>query len=252
MLPSALRHIPVSGTIHRMFFDPKAKMLWFGVSRRAVAAVAMLCATVALVRGFGPMAEATADAGTVNVSRDGAVLRYADGAPPGFSGGFSEQSCHACHFHADVNSGAGRVTIAGVPERFVAGQSYRLTVTLTRPGMTLGGFQLTARFTAAGAQAGTLAPALDEDTRVGIVEQGNVQYAGQRQAGAELVAPNTARWTLVWTAPTTTAPVAFHVAANAADGDERVEGDYIHTAVAETSPTPRLVTAGSRQQLHTR
>jgi hypothetical protein len=188
----------------------------------------------------------------VNVSRDGAVLRYADGAPPGFSGGFNEQSCHACHFHADVNSGAGRVTIAGVPERFVAGQSYRLTVTLTRPGMTLGGFQLTARFTAGGTQAGTLAPALDENTRVGIAEQGNIQYAGQRQAGAALVAPNTARWTLVWTAPTTTAPVAFHVAANAADGDERVEGDYIHTAVAEASPTPRLVTSGPRQQLHTR
>ena len=32
---------------------------------------------------------------------------YAEGAPPGFSGGFKEDSCHACHFHAEPNSGAG-------------------------------------------------------------------------------------------------------------------------------------------------
>ena len=43
---------------------------------------------------------------------------YAEGAPPGFSGGFKEESCHACHFHAELNSGGGRVTIEGVPATF--------------------------------------------------------------------------------------------------------------------------------------
>jgi hypothetical protein len=46
---------------------------------------------------------------------------YAEGAPPGFSGGFKEESCHACHFHAEPNSGGGRVTIDGIPARFASG-----------------------------------------------------------------------------------------------------------------------------------
>ena len=67
---------------------------------------------------------------------------YAEGAPPGFSGGFKEDSCHACHFHAEVNSGGGRVRIEGVPAQFVAGQRYTLTVTLTRAGMKRAGSSL--------------------------------------------------------------------------------------------------------------
>ena len=47
---------------------------------------------------------------------------YAEGAPPGFSGGFKEDSCHACHFHEQPNSSGGRVTIEGVPASFEAGQ----------------------------------------------------------------------------------------------------------------------------------
>ncbi len=50
---------------------------------------------------------------------------YAEGAPPGFSGGFTEQSCEACHFHAAPNSGPGRLAIAGVPDRFAAGEAGR-------------------------------------------------------------------------------------------------------------------------------
>lgn len=172
-------------------------------------------------------------------SADGVVrapARYENGAPPGFSGGFNEQSCHACHFHAGINAGSGRVAIAGVPERFLPGERYPVTVTLTAPGIVLGGFQLTARFKDGGVQAGALGPAPEDAERIGVEVQGNVQYAGQREKGAALTAPNTARWALVWTAPTASGPVAFHVAANAANGDERVDGDYIYTTVAETSP----------------
>lgn len=204
--------------------------------RAAAASAATLFTTATIVVGFGLLGDRSPEAASRDSDRLGAAARYADGAPPGFSGGFNEQSCHACHFHADVNSGSGRVTIAGVPERFVAGERYRLTITLARPGMTLGGFQLTARVTDGGAQAGTLAPAPEDAERIGIDVQGDVQYAGQRQTGAALAAPDTARWALVWTAPTASFPVAFHVAANAADGDDRVDGDYIHTAVVETSP----------------
>lgn len=173
------------------------------------------------------------------VARPHAAAAYADGAPAGFSGGFGEASCDACHFHAAVNSGPGRAIIVGVPARFVAGERYPLTVTLERPGMVLGGFQLTARVKGNGAQAGTLAPAAGEEGRVRVEVREGVEYATQRQKGATLTAPGQGRWTLTWTAPESGESVVFNVAANAADGDGAVEGDYIHTAVAETAPSAR-------------
>jgi hypothetical protein len=167
------------------------------------------------------------------------VSGYADGAPAGFSGGFGEQSCHACHFHEDLDSGPGRVTITGIPKQFAPGGSYPVTVTLARPGMKLGGFQLTARFKEGGAQAGTLAPAPGEEERIRIDTQGTVQYANQRRTGAALTSANTVAWKLLWTAPHAARPVVFHAAANAANGDETVEGDFVHTHSVESSPERR-------------
>jgi len=158
---------------------------------------------------------------------------YADGAPPGFSGGFTEQSCDGCHFENEPNTGPGAVTLTGVPDMFVSGEKYPLTVTLTRPGMKLGGFQLAARFED-GTQAGTVERGPGEEKRVAIETQGNVQYANQRRAGAELTEPDTARWTLVWTAPAGARPVTFHVAANAADNDESTRGDYVFTTTTQS------------------
>jgi hypothetical protein len=161
---------------------------------------------------------------------------YAGGAPPGFSGGFTEQSCHACHFHADVNRGPGRVVLDGIPARFTAGERYPLSVTVARPGLKLGGFQLTARFKDGGAQAGTVAPANGDEPRIAVQAQGDIQYANQRDQGTAPTAPDAARWSLVWTAPRSGGTVVFHVAGNAADADGTAEGDYVHTAVAESAP----------------
>jgi hypothetical protein len=161
---------------------------------------------------------------------------YAEGAPPGFSGGFKEESCHACHFDAEPNSGGGRVTIEGVPASFAAGQRYTLTVTLTRSGMKRAGFQLAARFKDSGAQAGTVAPGPDEGERVGVASLGGVQYAGQKHAGSSVGAADAARWTIEWTAPGRGGPVTFHVAANAADGNENANGDFVYTQSEESQP----------------
>lgn len=186
---------------------------------RAVVSAATLCASAALVLA----------------STGAALSGYAEGAPPGFSGGFGEQSCHACHFHAELNSGPGRVTLTGVPEQFVAGQRYPLTITLAHPDMKRGGFQLTSRFEGGGAQAGVLAPAPGEEERIAVEAQGNVQYANQRGKGVVPAAPGAAKWSVEWTAPEARGPVVFHVSANAADGDETAEGDYIHTGMMTTT-----------------
>ena len=160
---------------------------------------------------------------------------YIDGAPGGFSGGFGEQSCHGCHFSADVNTPPGQVMIEGVPARFTPGQQYPITIALTRPGMKLGGFQIAARFKDGGAQAGSLEGRPSGGERVKFETQGGIQYASQTLMGAAVSEPGTARWTVVWTAPTGAA-VQFHVSANAADGDESAQGDYVYTAIAETTP----------------
>jgi hypothetical protein len=161
---------------------------------------------------------------------------YAEGAPPGFSGGFKEDSCHACHFHEELNAAPGRITIDGVPKTFTAGEQYTLTITLTRPGMKLAGFQLAARFKDAGAQAGTLAPGPADADRVGVESQGGVQYAGQKKVGVSLGAADAATWTIVWTAPASGGAVMFHVSANAANGNESADGDFVYTASAEAAP----------------
>ena len=160
---------------------------------------------------------------------------YADGAPPGFTGGFGEAACDACHFEAAVNTKPGQLTLTGVPERFVAGERYPLTVTLSRPGMAMGGFQLSARLETDGAQAGTLAPGPGEEERIRI-EPGKVQYANQRQGGTPLAEPGTAKWTVMWTAPATPGTVVVHAAANAADKDEAARGDYVYTTAATSRP----------------
>lgn len=161
---------------------------------------------------------------------------YAEGAPPGFSGGFKEDSCQACHFHEELNAAPGRVTIAGVPATYAAGERYTLTVTLTKPAMKMAGFQLAARFTDGGAQAGTLEPGAREGERVGVERSGDVQYAGQKKAGATVEGGEAVTWTVEWTAPEGGGPVIFHVAANAADGNGNAEGDFVYTASSESAP----------------
>jgi hypothetical protein len=161
---------------------------------------------------------------------------YAEGAPPGFSGGFKEDSCHACHFHEELNSGGGRVTIEGVPASFEAGRRYTLIVTLTRAGMKRAGFQLAARFKDSGAQAGALTPGSSEEERVTVESQGGIQYAGQKKAGSSVSAADDTRWTVEWTAPERGGPVIVQVSANAADGNGSADGDFVYTAASESSP----------------
>lgn len=160
---------------------------------------------------------------------------YADGPPPGFSGGFGEDHCRACHFGDGINDAQGRVTISA-PELYVPGQTYPVTVTLTRPGMKLGGFQLTARFEQGGTQAGTLALSDGDEERIKVLTDREVQYAYHRKPGSALTGPNVVRWTLRWTAPASGGAVQFNVAANAADADETQFGEFVYTAVTRSRP----------------
>jgi hypothetical protein len=186
----------------------------------SVAAAALLAASMRLVASHAP---------------------YPDGAPAGFSGGFKEDSCRACHFHQDLNEPSGRVVLEGAPARYESGRRYTLTITLSRAGMKLAGFQLAVRFKDSGAQAGTLTPSSQDASRVAIARDGTVQYANQTKEGSTPAEPGASRWTVDWAAPEGGGPIIFNVAANAADGNGSTDGDFIYTTTAESAPSARRV-----------
>lgn len=156
----------------------------------------------------------------------GAVMPplYRDGPPPGFSGGFGEDTCFACHFSGEVNDGVGMVTMEGVPATYEPGRAYPLVVRLTRVEMNVGGFQLAVRMADGGEQAGEVRPA---GPGVTVVTDRDVQYAYQTLEGST-AADGVAEWSLEWIAPAGPGPVRFDLAANAANGDDTAEGDAVY------------------------
>jgi hypothetical protein len=157
------------------------------------------------------------------------VVPYRDGPPLGFSGGFGEDHCQACHNSEKLNVSPGTVTISA-PERYSPGKVYTVTVTLKRPGLKAGGFMFTARFEDDSTQAGTLALGDGQQGRIKIVDDRGIQYAYHSRAGTELTGTHTVRWTLRWTAPEGNRAVLFHVASNAANADDTPSGDFIYTS----------------------
>lgn len=184
---------------------------------RVAAALAIVCLTSALLLG-------SASSGRAERERP----------PPGYTGGFSEPSCHECHFQADVNAGPGTLTIDGLPAAYEPDISYTITITLAQKGLAAGGFQMSARF-GDGTQAGHLAGAGIDAARIDVTTRKDVQYIHHVYAGTRRVAPDTTRWQVVWTAPAAGAPVVFHIAANAADDDESPLGDMIYTSKLRTN-----------------
>ena len=166
---------------------------------------------------------------------------HRDGPPPAHTGGFGEPTCRQCHFDVELNAPGGELAVGGVPPRYRAGRSYELVVTLRRPGMLRGGFQLAARFAdgaAAGTQAGALTPS---DERSALVRDSvtAVRYVQHTQAGTA-VAGGEARWNFRWTAPgAARVAVVLHVAANAANDDDSPLGDYIYTRAVAVRPAYR-------------
>lgn len=164
---------------------------------------------------------------------------YLEGPPPEHAGGFGGDTCHTCHFENDLDAPGGSLTLTGVPDTFDPSATYRITVSLERPGMERAGFQLAARVSegdGAGGVAGTLR-VLGEDERVqAVLGTDGVTYAQHTEPGTALTAPAAAAWTVEWSPPHTgdAISVVFHVAANAANDDASEFGDFIYTAAATT------------------
>ncbi len=156
--------------------------------------------------------------------------------PLGYTGGFEEPTCVQCHIGNDVNAFGGTVRVEGLPDRYVPGERYALTVALRAEETTVAGFQLAARY-AHGPNEGLGAGSLDAIRGISLVSDTlGVTYAHHAESGA--VAPNRsgAIWSLFWTAPEDATPVVLHVAANSGNGDESPLGDLVFTHAVVVEP----------------
>jgi len=172
---------------------------------------------------------------------------HAEAPPAGATGGFGETTCAECHMGSEVNAYDGRVSLEGLPDAYVAGQEYALTVDLVAAETSIAGFQLAARF-AEGASRGRSAGALTPvDGRTEVTDSAGIHYLHQSDAGSATADPNGARWSFDWQAPVSGGPVAIHVAANSGNGDESPLGDLVYTHQV----TLPLASSGERSQART-
>ena len=165
---------------------------------------------------------------------------FKEGPYPNVTGGFGEQTCHLCHLDNPINAPGGAVTLDGIPPAFTPGQSYPITVAVSRQGLRRGGFEIAARF-AGGKQKGRQAGSWQlVDARAQLIP-GAVDHAlifvQHNQTGSRAATPGANAWTLEWTAPSAAAgSVQFNVAANASNNDDSPLGDYIYLKTVRSRP----------------
>src|SRR5215468_7566403 len=164
----------------------------------------------------------------------GYLFAYVTGPDPAMNGVFgSGQTCNVsgCHTGHPVNAPGGSLSISGLPtdSGWTPGQTYPLTITITRTGQRVFGFQLSAVSDATNQQAGTLTPGnargkiicgggtVSRSTvQVSCSTAGAIQYAEHVDAR---VVTNT--YSVNWTAPSSASfgTVRFNLAGNAGNGD---------------------------------
>ena len=178
-----------------------------------------------------PALVATLAAGAV--ASPAVARRLSDRPPPAHTGGFGEPSCTVCHFDTQADDGRGTIALVGLPAMYAPGETYQLTVSLSHPELSAGGFQLSARYAEGGRQgmqAGSLR-ALDARVDVTSLSELRVQYARHTYDGTRPDSSDAKRtsWRIEWTAPGDGGEVVFHVAANASNDDASPLGDFIYT-----------------------
>lgn len=147
----------------------------------------------------------------------------------GYTNSPGEQNCTACHNSFALNSGGGSISISTTPSitpgGYVPGETYTVTVTVSKTGVNLFGFG-TEILTSANANAGTIAvldatqtKLLNSGSRRNIVHQLN----GGTGSGSKT-------FSFQWVAPATAGSATIYAAGVAANGNNQNSSDYVYTA----------------------
>lgn len=145
------------------------------------------------------------------------AFAYSSGPPDNHT---SSPNCTACHSSYPLNSGAGELLV-DVPEFFVPGETYPVTVTLQYPGKSRWGFE-------ASNSGGDFQLTDPVNTQLSI--SGGNDYVKQTSAGTyNGTGDGPVSWSFDWTAPADETFVTFRAAGNAANGNGSTSGDHIYT-----------------------
>lgn len=163
-----------------------------------------------------------------------ALCATSTNVPAGFTGGYGEPTCVACHTGV-LNPPSGSVAVT-VPTVYTPGLTQTLQVVITDPGAAAWGFELSARFTN-GNQAGAFTPS----NTVAVKIASSVQYAAQASPGT--LAGKQFQFNVSWTAPpdTTGGAVVFDVAGLAANASDGTPNGRTYSAEARSASAPPAV-----------
>jgi hypothetical protein len=170
----------------------------------------------------------------------GFVLARSIGPVPARTGDFGELNCTACHTGNALNAAGGTFTISGVPASYQPGQTYPITVSISKAGQARWGFQMAVRSVSSGLQAGTLATT-DANTQIQVAN--GIQYIEHTSAGT-FAGTTSGTWTVNWTAPASAqGAIRFGAAGNAANNNGTNQGDFIYTTTATSNGAALPTTA---------
>ncbi len=170
---------------------------------------------------------------TLSYAWCGVASAFDNGPLPGHTGALGQPDCTVCHSDNSANSQGGSVTLSGLPDTFLAGQQYSISVALEDKKLSSGGFQLTIRDTGGvsvgefDANQNDVKIVRDGDTGNSYVQHGTPRNKRTDESGIQ--------WTVVWTAPECNALVTVAVAAVAANDDASPLGDNVYTTTARAS-----------------
>jgi len=164
----------------------------------------------------------------------GLLLAFSGGPPLGTTGDFGQPNCTDCHSGNSLNAAGGTFLISGVPTEYVPGNTYPITITISKAGQSRWGFELATRVVSSGLQAGTLAAT--DTTNTQVRSSAGIQYISHTGPGTQ-ADTGQGTWTFNWTAPATAeGAIRFSAAGNAANNNLSNSGDFIYTATVTTNP----------------
>lgn len=151
-------------------------------------------------------------------------------------------ACNACHRGADLNSGAGRITITASP--YTPGVRQMIRVRVEHPEATKWGFQLTARFDSEKTRkAGVFTANSDIRVRCGTTGTQDapcgdaLEFASHTAASVSAGTTGGRTWEVEWTPPATASgAIIFYASGNAANNNSANSGDFIYTTSATIQP----------------
>lgn len=175
--------------------------------------------------------------GTFFISAD---LFFSGAAPSGFTGASGSTCATAgCHSGNTVNASGGSVVINGIPDTYIPGTTYNLSVSITHGASNRSkwGFALKA-IGSNNSNVGTLASTNSFAGSIGDGEIGH--FSAPSQSGSTYTFNN-----LSWTAPaspqSTEQTIRFFVAGNAANGSGS-SGDFIYTSTKTITQNTSSIT----------